>query len=127
MDMAPYAIEEKGQRSSLIALDHVVPFIAHRSVVPSGLGWDTKSWLECGNFHSSCPSLPTRAGAHLMNMVIMGNHSINGARSKLLVVFTQISTTIAHHQIQSHFEMDFRIESDCFSDRKEFFTDPSCL
>ena len=30
----------------------------------------------------SCPSLPTRAG--LMNMVIMGNHSINGARSNFL-------------------------------------------
>ena len=35
MDMAPSTIQEKGQRSSLIALDHVVPFIARRSVVPS--------------------------------------------------------------------------------------------
>ena len=67
--------------------------------------------------------------SHLMNMVIMGNHSINGARSKLLVVFTQISTTIAAHLIQSHppFQMDFWIKSDYFSATKEFFNDPSCL
>ena len=36
-------IEERGQRSSFIARDVV-------DMVP--VGWDTISWLECGNFHT---------------------------------------------------------------------------
>ena len=83
-------IEEKGQRSSFIARDVV-------DMVP--VSWDTISWLECGNFHTRPFLGPTRAG--LMNMVIMGNHSINGPAPTSCGFLRDPSTTIAVHQIQS--------------------------
>ena len=59
------------------------------------LGWDTKSWLECGNFHTSdhpCPSLPTRVGSHEYGN--NGESFYQRRPLQLLVVFTQIPTTI---------------------------------
>ena len=73
------------------------------------LGWDTKSWLECGNFHTSdhpCPSLPTRVGSHEYGN--NGESFYQRRPLQLLVVFTQIPTTIRFNlEGFNNDEMDF--------------------
>ena len=119
MGKVPSTIQEKGQRSSFIAHCHVV--------LSSGFGGTRNRGSNVAISTALLPFLAHQSWSHEYGN--NGESFYQRRPLKLLVVFTQISTTIAAHLIQSHtgFEMDFWIKSDYFSAAKEFFNDPSCL